>query len=262
VGEIAEAYCRHLQFWGAKLADTLSVDPARSMGQAFDDFLQRKWVESLVKGADPGDPEARFSIPEGKRPSLEYYKNTGVMPFVPGAFTALTVLSQDAFQFSSAQLYEGYRYLQEVLKYEFSFDLERPAEHFVRRSVKSFIEEAVLMPHPALPDTYNITSAGLRKLRFFARFCRPYLEAYLAVIDYLSGASADGLSEADHLKKVPAHAQRMLKRGDIVLRESVSRVTFRNALAFCHNIGAFGREDGALLATHAERLRRFLDGLE
>lgn len=259
IADITDIYCRHLQFCGAKLSDTLLVDPSRSLNQAFESYRHRKWVERVSKDTPASDPECRYTIPEARRPSLEYYKNNGIAPFVPAAFTAMTILSLDAFQFSSRDLAAGYRFLQDLFKFEFSFDLEKSPEFFVRRSIKSFIDDAVLMPHPTLPDTYNITSAGLRTLRLFAHFCRPLLEAYSVVVDYVEQHASEGLSAGEHLKGIDAYGQRMFKRQDIGLKESLSRITFQNALAFFNARGIFGREDNTAIAPYGTQIRRYLE---
>jgi glycerol-3-phosphate O-acyltransferase len=259
ISGITDIYCRHLQFCGAKLSDTLVLDPARSLSQAFDAYLHRKWVERFSKDTPPSDPECRYTIPEAKRPSLDFYKNNGIAPFVPAAFTAMTILSLDAFQFSSRDLASGYRFLQDLFKHEFSFDLEKSPEFFLRRSIKSFIDDAVLMPHPTLPDTYNITSAGLRTLRVFAHFCRPFLEAYSVVVDYLEQHAAEGLSAGEHLKGIGSHGNRMFKRKDVGLKESLSRITFQNALAFFNARGIFGREDNTAISSYGAQIRRYLE---
>jgi glycerol-3-phosphate O-acyltransferase len=171
----------------------------------------------------------------------------------------MTILSLDAFQFSSRDLASGYRFLQDLFKHEFSFDLEKSPEFFLRRSIKSFIDDAVLMPHPTLPDTYNITSAGLRTLRVFAHFCRPFLEAYSVVVDYLEQHAAEGLSAGEHLKGIGSHGNRMFKRKDVGLKESLSRITFQNALAFFNARGIFGREDNTAISSYGAQIRRYLE---
>ncbi|MFZ7126933.1 MAG: 1-acyl-sn-glycerol-3-phosphate acyltransferase [Desulfobacterales bacterium] len=258
VADIAETYCRYLHFSGAKLADTLQLDPDRSLAQAFDAYLQRKYIEQISKEVDSSDPESRFQVVDSRRPGLEYYKNNGIAPFVPVAFTAISLLSLDAFQFASSDVHDVFRFLRDLFKYEFSYDLEKPPEFHVRRSIKSFIDDAVLMPHPTLPDTYNITAAGFRKLRLYAHFCRSYLEAYGVVADYLSQTPPEGLSASEHLKKIETHGARMLKRGGIELRETLSRITFKNALKFYNSRDIFGKDENAELAPYVTRINRFL----
>ena len=115
---------------------------------------------------------------------LEYYKNNCISFFVPAAFTALAILEKDAFQFSASDLQEVYLFLQDFFKYEFAFDVDKATDFYLRKTIKSFIDDAVIIPHPTLPDTYNITSAGFRKLKHYSRFLKTYFESYWIVLSY------------------------------------------------------------------------------
>ena len=63
----------------------------------------------------------------------------------------------------------------------------------MRKTIKAFIDDAMLMPHPTLPDTYNITSAGFRKLKLFASFLRTYFESYWIVLNVFMRTSQEKL---------------------------------------------------------------------
>ena len=128
-------------------------------------------------GRDSDSGDQVFTVNENKRPNLEYYKNNCVAAFIPAAYCAMAILRMDAFQFASADLVVDYRFLRDLFKNEFAYDVDRSGEFYVRKSIKAFINEAILMPHPTLPDTYNLTSAGYRKLKLFARFLTAYLES-------------------------------------------------------------------------------------
>ena len=83
---------------------------------------------------------------------------------------------EDAFQFSVTNIHKGYSFIQELFKNEFAYDIEKTPEYYVQKSIKSFVSEAVITPHQTLPDTYNITSEGLRKLKLFSGFLKTYFE--------------------------------------------------------------------------------------
>jgi glycerol-3-phosphate O-acyltransferase len=233
-----DVYLGHLHFHEVKLADTLVMDPGHAMHQVFEAYLERKFLEPLAP--DSGAPEATqaYRAVTSKRPSLEYYKNNCVAHFIPAAFTAMAIFERDAFQFSSRDLHASYLFQRDLFKYEFSYDIERPPEYFVRRTIKAFIEDAVLMPHQSLPDTYNVTSAGFRKLKLYANFLRTYLESYWIVLGYLlrHPGPADG-DPKDLLKKIETHGERMVKRGEIEHGEALSRINFRNALTYFQGRG-------------------------
>jgi glycerol-3-phosphate O-acyltransferase len=177
---------------------------------------------------------------------------------VPAAFTALAILQRDAFQFISTDLHINYRYLQDLFKYEFAYDIEKPSEFYVRKSIKAFIDDAILMPHPTLPDTYNITSAGLRKLRLYAGFLKAYFEAYLVVLTQLSEQKSSDVGYKEQAKKFAAMGSRMLKQGQIACPEALSRVTFKNALSFFNSRDIECNEDDKQARPYADAIKLYL----
>jgi glycerol-3-phosphate O-acyltransferase len=228
---VVEVYTHHLYAVNAKLADTLILDHRRAVLQALGSYAQRKILEET--GADPLDPgqPSSYLLKETKRPFLEYYKNTCVAFFVPAAFTALAILQKDAFQFPASDLHTAFESLQNLFQFEFVFDSDAPAEHHLRTALKQFIEDAVLIPHPSLPDTYNVTAAGFRKLRLFAMFLRTFLESYWVVLSYLRHGPA-AVEPKERIRKIASLGSRMLKLREITQREALSKVTFENALEF------------------------------
>ena len=258
VAGVIDIYLKHLHFHGYKLADTLIMSSDHALEQAFDAYVQRKFIEPAAKKDDPQDESLRYRTNAEKRPSLEYYKNNCVSCFVPAAFTALAILECDAFQFISTDLHLNYRYLQDLFKYEFAYDVEKPAEFYVRKSIKAFIDDAVLIPHPTLPDTYNITSAGLRKLRLYARFLKSYLEAYLVVLTQLGRQKSSDIGYKEHAKKAANLGVRMLKASQIQSPEALSQVTFKNALSFFNNRDIESIEDNEAARPYEEAIQRYL----
>ena len=90
------------------------------------------------------------------------------------ALTAMAVLEKDAFQFSAADLHNTYQHLRDLLSEEFNPDPVHPPAFIVRKTVKAFIDDAIIVPHPMMPDTYNLSSEGFRKLVFFAGLYRTF----------------------------------------------------------------------------------------
>lgn len=256
--QIIDTY-RHLLFsQNAKLADTLLLDHHRACEQALESYLSRKLIEQ--PGGEKNMPAelALYRIPENKRMQMEYYKNNGIAYFVPAAFTALSILEKDAFQFSSADLNDRYRFFQDFFKYEFAFDVNRAAERLVRKVIKSFIDDAILMPHQSLPDTYQITSLGLRKLKLFARFLKTYFESYLVVLQFFKQTPRKKSRGKDRLKKIQSIGETMKKNQDIELSESLSKINFENGISFFTTHKVKGQEDSEAIENHEKTIRNFL----
>lgn len=246
--ELKEAVNTYLTFASAnsaKLADTIILNPDGAMEYAIDRYLSRKLLEKAPGDKNLPDDQADFTVNPAKRSLLEYYKNNCISYFIPAAFTALAILRKDAFQFNAADLHNEYHFFQDFFKYEFAFDLDRPPEYYVRKTIKAFIDDAILMPHPTIPDSYQITSSGYRKLKLFAAFLKPYFQSYLVVLHFLRTNRKEKLDIKDKLKKIQNLGLQMVKNREIDLIESVSKVNYANGLSYFSAKGCKSHEDEA-----------------
>lgn len=259
---VAEVYLNHLVAVETRIADTLILDHRRAIAHALDSYVQRRALEALK--LDPQDPaeEAGFVLSEGKRPLLDYYKNNCIAFFIPAAFTALAILQKDAFQFSASDLHTDYEFLQSLFQFEFVFDSDTPAVQLMSRALKTFVDDAVLIPHPSLPDTCNVTAAGYRKLKLFAMFLKTLLESYGIVAHYLMQTPYDPAEAKDRIKKIVALGRRMHRRKELDPIEAISKITFENALEYFTAAGIRGSDDRDLIAPLAAAIHRALKHLQ
>ncbi|MCU0561507.1 MAG: 1-acyl-sn-glycerol-3-phosphate acyltransferase [Desulfobacterales bacterium] len=258
---VAEIYLAHLDAVGARLADTLLLDHRRAIAHAVNNCVQQKTLEALA--AEPGEAAdaAGFLLNESRRQVLDYYKNTCIAFFVPAACTALAILQRDAFQFSAADLPAEVEWLQQLFQHEFVFDRDTPAETQVRRMLALLVEDAVLIPHPSLPDSYNLTAAGYRKLKLFAMFLKTLLESYAIVLHYLMQTPHDAAAGKERIRKIAALGSRMLKRKEIDHPEALSRIAYENALQYFGAIGIQGAADREKASAAAALIQRALTHL-
>ena len=194
-----------------------------------------------------------------KRSLLEFYKNNCISYFVPAAFTAITILRKDAFQFNAADLHNEYQLLQDFFKYEFAFDFDQPPEYYVRKAIKAFIDDAMLMPHPTIPDSYQMTSSGFRKLKLFAAFLKPYFESYRVVLLFLRTNRKENLDAKDRLKKIQNLGLLMVKNREIDTIESVSKINYTNGLRYFAGNGINDHEDTSRIAYFETRIHNYLN---
>jgi glycerol-3-phosphate O-acyltransferase len=256
-----ELYLSHLYAVGAKLADTLIMDHRRAALHALESYAQRKILEPADEAPGAPDAPSGYLLKDSKRPHLEYYKNTCVAFFVPAAFTALAILQENAFQLSAAGLHRRYEFLQDLFRNEFVFDANTPAEQHLRTAVGRFIEEAALIPHPSLADTYNVTAAGLRKLRLFAMFMKTFLESYWVVLSYLRQNPATGDTK-ERLRKIASFGERLHRLKEIEQREALSKVTYENALDVFASRIVKNADDREGLERYAQGIENALRGLK
>lgn len=246
-------YLNYLNNREAELSDAIVLDPAYAVSQVLTDYLQRGYIERMRGTKHTPVTDEIFKIVTSKRPNLDFYKNNCISFFVPAAITALTILHHDAFQFSSADLHTHYAELQSLFKNEFAYDLDQTSDFYVRKCLKAFINEAVLIPHPTMPDTYNLTSAGFRKLKCFSGFLKPYLESYLIVLNVLSSGSKNNANPKRQLKRIISRGNHMYRQKAVTRKEALSQTNYTNAVAYFKTKGIRG-DKGVDQIDHYERM--------
>jgi len=258
---VNEIYLRHLTTQNARLADTLVSDHLRVFDQVVDLYCQQKFIEPLAAGKENKSTEKYYLINENRRLNLEYYKNNCISFFVPAAYTAMAILEKDAFRFSASELHSGFEFWQDFFKYEFAYDVEYRPEYNVRKSLKAFIDNSVVVPHKTLPDTYDITPAALRKLNLFSLFLKTYFESYWIVLSYYKRNPRNSAKPKDRLKKIDARGNRMYKRKEIDRKEALSKVSYQNAVEFFTSKGIKGSDDTKKIEIYAVAIQRALGHL-
>lgn len=258
VRERVETLMTHLNTIGVSLSDTLLLDHVQAIDQAFTIYILRKFIDPIDTHGNETEPPLLYEVNEHRRPNLEYYKNSCAGALAPAAYTSLVILARDAFQFSTSDLHEGYNFLQNLFGLEFPGNYGGDAIYLVDRTINAFVEDAILMPHPSLPDTYNLTSAGFKKLNIFSHLMKSYFESYLVVIYFLLETPKNGLSSKDRLKKIQSKGMKMMKSREIDLNECFSKINFQNAIDFFSSSGIRGKEDSENIMPFLDAVKKFL----
>jgi glycerol-3-phosphate O-acyltransferase len=254
-----ETYLSYLLSQKARLSENIG-DPYNAVESVLAMYCDRKFIErQRIKGQDDTTTDQKwYVVLENKRLNLEYYKNNCIHFFVPAAYTALAILSYDAFQFSASALHSDYEFLQDFFKYEFAYDADKTPGYMVRKTLKAFIDDAVLMPHPTLPDTYNITAAGFRKLLCFASFLKTYFESYWVVLRVLKASNRGDMVKKEMLKKIRALGNQLHKQKEIERTEALSQINYENGLTFFTFKGIRGAENEEGIEFYAGIIQRYL----
>ncbi len=120
------------------------------------------------------------------------------------------------------------------------------------------MDDAILMPHRTLPDTYNITSAGFRKLLFFASFLKTYFESYWVVLNVLKKYGSREIVKKERVKRILALGKRLYKQREIERREALSQVNYDNGLTFFNFKGIRGSEDEEGIEFYTQVIQKYL----
>ena len=260
--DVDATYLAYLASQNVKLADTLVSDRVRAFEQVIESYSQRKFIERVTGDKKDKDAEKLFTINEDRRPYLEYYKNNCVAFFIPAAYTAMAILQKDAFRFCARELHDPYAFWQDFFKYEFAYDVDSSPGLNVRKTIKFFIDDAIVVPHQTLPDTYDITPTGFRKLKLFAFFLKTFLESYWIVLNYYMRNPQSSIDAKDRLKKITNRGNRMYKRKEIERKEALSRVNYQNAVELFTSQGIKGTDDTEKITIYAGAIQDALKHLQ
>jgi len=258
-----EFFLFHLKTLGAETSDTL-MEPRTAARMALDAFVNDKFILRQGRGM-PKEEESKnqqFALVESRRPMLEYYKNNCMSFLVPHAFVAMSVMAGEAFQFNSSSLIGSYKFLQDFFKNEFHYDPDLAPEHYVRKTLKVFMDDAMLVPHKTLPETYNLTSAGHSKMKIFAKFLKPYFESYLVVLRVFEKNNASEMEKKERGKKFQSTGNKMYKKKEIRCPEALSKVNYENAAQYFISRGIRTLEDESEIEQYREVILNYLNYLE
>ena len=261
--ERVATYMNLLTFNGAYLSDTLVMDQDNAFDSVIQNFLSRNFIELADEDEDEITGMTTLIVKHNKRAILDYYKNSVICFFVPAAYTAVAILETDRFKFALSDLVLRYKFLQKMFTDEFSFDEEVTAEEQISSAVKGFINEGILVPDPSRPDMLNLTSEGLRKLKWFAAFLIPFFESYKTCLLFLEKEKTDKYDVKERGKKILSFGSKLYKRNHVVRKESLSLINYRNAANYFARENINGSGDQIQIDYYKEildRLSRLIAG--
>jgi glycerol-3-phosphate O-acyltransferase len=241
--EQVNTYMNLLAFNNVELSDTLNFDPDNALNTVIHNFISRNFIELADEDEGEITDNTNFIVKHNKRAILDYYKNSVISFFVPTTYTAVAILETDRFKFSLSDLVLRYKFLQKMFADEFSFDEEITPEEQISKCIKGFIHEGILVPDPTHPDMLNLTSMGLRKLKWFAAFLLPFLESYKTTLLFLEKEKTDKYDAREEAKKILSFGSKLYKRKNITLKESLSLINYRNAANYFTRNQIKGSED-------------------
>jgi len=108
-----------------------------------------------------------------------------------------------------------------------------------------------------LPDTYNVTSSGFRKLQLFSRFLKTYFESYWIVLNYFMQHPKNSVKSKDRLKKIEGIGNRMYKKREIERKEALSAINHKNGVEFFTTNGVKGSDDNEKILFYADAIHKY-----
>lgn len=212
---------------GARMAATLESEGpinTRTMDEAVALLCDGKLVTQHGEGRD-----AVFTVPEERRPALEYYKNNILHFFVPSALISSAVLLQDEDKAASEQaLRERVRQVSRLFKFEFMYRADTDFDQIFAEALEDMLRAGELERRS---DRVR-PAEGQRgqRIRIYAAMIRTYFEAYFLAAKAVVALPGEGLGRKEWLKRTMSMGQRLYLAGEIENRESLAKPKLETAL--------------------------------
>ena len=228
--EVSKTFYDYLVKQNVRFSNTLRNYDA-AINETFLDLERGKLIGKL-KDEDDDLEEEVFTMEDNKRLTLEYYKNNIIHFLLPAAFVSTSILAQQTFRFSMAQLLEDIAFMKDFFKFEFVYDNEISNEQLVKDVLRTFEEMDWLHRMGEKDQPYVLAHMGLKAAHSLHGLLRNYFEGYWLVLRACRYLSKRPYTEKDFIKKVMGLGQKALKLELIERPESISNVLFGNALKY------------------------------
>ena len=235
-------YYNYLQHQGVRLAGTLQ-DMDKTLQDTLGLMEKSKWLELLADEDETDEEERIYTIDDSNRLQLEYYKNDVVHFLLPAAYVSSAILAKEAFEFSLEGIEEDLHFFKNFFKYEFVYDADENTTETISQVIDYYLSQGFITSLDNQKNTYRISHQGLKALSCFASLLRSYFESYWIVLRATKYLSQKPYSEKDFYKKINSLGNKLYKLEIVERFESISRITFENALKFFCEKGAIKRND-------------------
>jgi glycerol-3-phosphate O-acyltransferase len=215
--------------------------------------LERSKLIGKLKDEDDDLEEEVFTLEDGKRLTLEYYKNNAIHFFLPAAYVSTSILAQQTFQFSLAQILEDVAFMKNFFKFEFVYDSEISDEKLVEDVLDTFEEMGWLHPISQDDHPYILTHKGMKVAHFFHSILRNYFEGYWLVLRTFKYLQKKPYTDKEFSKKVLSLGQKALNLQLIERPESASKIIFGNALKYYLEKGVIEKKSGGSKAKEKDQ---------
>jgi glycerol-3-phosphate O-acyltransferase len=243
-------YFNYLQHRGVRMPSRL-LDLEQALEDALILMEKSKWLELLADEDETDEEERIYTVDDGNRLNLEYYKNNIIHFLLPAAYISSAILAKEAFEFDLDGIEEDLLFFRNFFKFEFVYDADENLQETIDEVLAYYISQGFVTTTRSQENTYRITHQGLKILSCFASLLKSYFESYWIVLRATKYLVSATLTEKDFLKKVNSLGNKLYKLELVERFESISRITFENGIKFFCEKGAIKKteshENGKML---------------
>ena len=218
----------YLKYRRVNMAPSLAMKD-NALAAAIQTFIE--WA-CLVRKENPDERNGAadsYLLPDDKRLRMEYYKNNIIHHFISLSFLATAILACPEAVISFRLVRDDYIFLKRIFSLEFMMGDDHGGE--LEESL-AYLRCCGMLQMDEGKDDWELGEGARERLSIFSGLVGSYLESYRVVIKVCSQLHNELEKEKDQLSYMREWAEKMYARGEIVRAESMSGVTYANALKF------------------------------
>jgi glycerol-3-phosphate O-acyltransferase len=235
-------YYNYLQHRGV-----LTVSSLQDLEKTLQDTLtlmeKSKWLDLLADEDETDEEERIYTVDDSNRLQLEYYRNNIIHFLLPAAYISSAILTKEAFEFNLEGIEDDLLFFRDFFKFEFVYDADENLGETISQVLAYCLSQRFIIEASTQFNTYRITHQGLKALSCFASLLRSYMESYWIVLRATKYLDKKPYSERDFLKKINSMGNKLYKLELVERFESISRITFENAVKFFCEKGAIKKSE-------------------
>ena len=180
-----------------------------------------------------------FEVNPSRRLTLEYYKNSLLLPFVPASLLARTILAREFQPFKPSDLTGDVRMMLFMLRYEFTLDPRLDEETIERRALAHL--EAAGVVGPQTDGSWLVVDKG--RLIDFAGITTNFLESARLTLSGLQAFQGKKFSTKALAKEIQKMGRKGLGGPGLLRSESLNLINIQNCLKGFREDGVYIAED-------------------
>jgi glycerol-3-phosphate O-acyltransferase len=242
IKSICKSYYTYLQHQNVQMAETLK-DLDKTVQDTLGLMEKSKWVELLADEDETEEEERIYTIDDGNRLQLEYYKNNIIHFLLPAAYFSSAILSKESFEFDLTGIEEDLVFFRNFFKFEFGYDADENLRDTIEQLLSFYMAQGFVTASESQEGTYHISHPGLKALSAFSSLLRSYVESYWIVLKATKYLSKKPYNDRDFMKKINSLGNKLYKLELVERFESISRITFENAITFFCEVGVINKRE-------------------
>lgn len=224
-----ERYTAFLLELVSQRGDVKIASSLNNIRDAIQETLKRFINDHSIVAKENLEGEILYRANENRRFMLDYYKNGFIHFLLNLSIASCSILTFNNYRCSKKDIFERSRRLREILKYEFIFKVNTDFEsefneEFQRALAMKFIKKE--------GEEIELSKDYIDSARLLSSFLTSLLESYLIVSEYLMSVGDLNTEKRSFIKRLISFGMSMYDRAILNNMESISRVTFENAIEY------------------------------